>query len=81
MPKPRPSQAVQKTWFEAYKQFLTSRDESLGLKLLPLAALGIVPVAVADEIIPFIGMLDDIPTALLVGFIAWRTWLRVKTYR
>ncbi len=81
MQRPQPAQVIHRSWLEAYKRFLMSRDESLGLKLLPLAALGIVPLAVADDIIPFVGMIDDIPTGLLVAFIAWRTWRRVRTYR
>jgi hypothetical protein len=86
MPKPmepRPREvAGTRTWFEAYKLFLMNKDERLGLKLLPLVALGILPAALADDILlPFLGLADNVPMAILVMFIAVRTWMRVRLYR
>lgn len=71
-----------RTWTQAYIKFLTNPTEHLGLKLLPLAILGLVPIAVADDILlPFLGMADNIPMWVLIGFTVWRTWLRVRRYR
>jgi hypothetical protein len=54
----------------------------LNVKLLPLIALGIVPLSMADDLLlPFIGVADDIPTALIVLFAVFRTWQRVRKYR
>lgn len=71
-----------RTWVQAYIKFLTNPREHLGLKLLPLALLGLLPIAVADDILlPFLGLADNIPMWILVAFTVWRTWLRVKDYR
>jgi hypothetical protein len=71
-----------RSWIDAYKLFLKSREESFGLKILPLVAAGLVPAALADDVLlPFIGFIDDIPTSLFVAFVAWRTWRRVRLYR
>lgn len=76
------SGAVSRGWMDAYKRFLTNPKESFGLKVLPLVALGVVPAALADDVLlPFVGFLDDIPTSLFVAFVVWRTWRRVKDYR
>jgi hypothetical protein len=80
--KPAELRAEPKSWTDAYRAFLKSRDESFGLKVLPLALMGIVPIALANDVLlPFIGVIDNIPTSLLVLFTVWRTWTRVKTYR
>jgi hypothetical protein len=72
----------QRSWFEAYRMFLMNPRELLNVKLLPLIALGIVPLSMADDLLlPFIGVADDIPTALIVLFAVFRTWQRVRKYR
>lgn len=71
-----------RTWAQAYLRFLMNPSEHLGLKLLPLALIGLVPIAVADDLlVPFLGLADNIPMWILASFTIWRTWLRVKTYR
>jgi hypothetical protein len=71
-----------RSWGEAYRLFLMNPRESLGVKVLPLVALGVVPISMAsDVLLPVIGLADNIPTAILVMFAALRTWQRVRTYR
>ena len=71
-----------RSWIDAYKQFLKNPRESFGLKVLPLVAMGVVPAALAtDVLLPFIGIIDNIPTSLFVLFVIWRTWKQVKNYR
>lgn len=80
--KPASGASASRSWLDAYKQFLMNRQESFGLKVLPLVALGILPAALADDVLlPFVGFLDDIPTSLFMAFVVWRTWRRVKEYR
>ncbi len=77
-----PARVRKRSWFEAYRMFLRNPKEMLGLKLLPLVALGWVPISMADDfLLPLIGLADDIPTTLFVGFVIVRTWWRVRTYR
>lgn len=72
----------QHSWTDAYKLFLKSPSESFGIKVLPLVLLGVVPIVFADNILlPFVGLIDDIPTSLLVIFTVFRTWSRVREYR
>lgn len=79
----RPTARVRtRSWGEAYKLFLKSPRELLSVKLLPLIALGIVPLSVAsDLLLPFVGVIDNIPTSLFVMFTIFQTWRRVRTYR
>jgi hypothetical protein len=71
-----------RTWAEAYRAFLLNPRELLTVKLLPLIAMGILPLSMADDVLlPFIGVADDIPTAIIVGFVVLRTWQRVRRYR
>jgi hypothetical protein len=72
----------QRSWLEAYRAFLLNPRELLNVKLLPLIVLGIVPLSMADDLLlPFLGVVDDIPTALIVAFAVIRTWQRVRKYR
>jgi len=78
-PQARP---VARSWFDAYKMFLMNPDESFGLKILPLVVIGVLPAMLADDILlPFLGVLDDIPTSILAAFVIFRTWMRVRRYR
>lgn len=77
-----PAGAVQRSWGQAYRAFLMNPKELLSVKLLPLIALGVLPISMAtDVLLPVIGMVDNIPTALLVLFAVGKTWQRVRTYR
>lgn len=72
----------QRGWPAAYARFLASRSERITTKLLPLALTGIVPLSILDDaLLPGIGLIDDIPTALLAAIIAAVTWRRVREYR
>ncbi len=80
--QPTQARVMMKSWGEAYKSFLKSPDESFGLKILPLIALGVLPLSLADDIlVPFLGIADDIPTSLLILFTVFRTWQRVRHHR
>lgn len=71
-----------KSWAEAYVAFLLNPNEHLPTKLLPLAAIGVIPLSLlGDLMLPFVGLLDVIPTSLFVVFAIFRTWRRVRTYR
>lgn len=76
------AQVRRRTWVEAYRAFLLNPRELLTVKLLPLIAMGILPLSMADDVLlPFIGVADDIPTAIIMGFVVLRTWQRVRHYR
>jgi hypothetical protein len=76
----RPRQ--QRSWLEASQLFLMNPRELLNVKLLPLIALGVVPLSMADDLLlPILGVADDIPTVLLVAYVVFRTWQRVRRYR
>jgi hypothetical protein len=80
--QPKNTEVQTRTWFQAYLKFLASPRELLGLKLLPLVVMGLVPISMAtDVLLPVIGLADNIPTAILVIFTVFRTWMRVRTYR
>jgi uncharacterized membrane protein YkvA (DUF1232 family) len=51
------------------------------LKLAPLALMGYLPITILDELIPFIGILDDIPYVILWAYVGIRTMRRVERYR
>ena len=81
-PTPTRVREEPRTWVQAYIKFLTNPAEHLGLKMLPLAIMGLVPIAVADDILlPLMGMADNIPMWILTAFTVWKTWTRVRTYR
>ena len=82
--RPRTAQPNEKTrgWLDAYWAYLLDPYEHIGTKLLPLAALGLIPLSFVDDLLlPFVGVMDDIPTALLVLFAIFRTWQKVRAYR
>lgn len=82
--RPRTARPDGKTrgWFDAYRAYLMNPHERIGTKLLPLAALGLIPLSIVDDLLlPFVGVMDDIPTALLVLFAIFRTWQKVRAYR
>lgn len=71
-----------RSWFRAYLTYVINPHENIATKLLLFAALGIVPLSLLDDVLlPYLGVLDDIPTSLFVLFAAFRTWQRVRTYR
>ncbi len=80
-PGSRQTVAPKRSWLEAYKSFLTSGSEPTMLKLAPLALLGYLPIDILDEVVPFIGMLDDIPYVILCGYVIIMTLRRLERYR
>lgn len=68
-------------WFRAYQRFLLSRDESLVLKLAPLALIGVLPEELLSNLIPGIGLLDDFGYIVLLAFVIYKTFTRVNAYR
>jgi uncharacterized membrane protein YkvA (DUF1232 family) len=72
---------VSTSWTQAYKRFLRSRDESLTLKIAPLALLGLLPLDIISNIVPLVGELDDIGFLIALVIVAGRTYNRVRKYR
>lgn len=68
-------------WFQAYVRFLVSRDESLVLKVAPLALIGVLPMDIVSNIIPGIGLLDDAGYILIAIAVLFKTLARVGYYR
>jgi len=69
------------SWTRAYLRFLTSKDESLMLKVAPLALAGLLPVDILSNIVPVVGELDDIGFLVVLIVVAIRTGNRVRRYR
>lgn len=68
-------------WFQAYVRFLVSRDESLVLKVAPLALIGVLPMDIVSNIIPGIGLLDDAGYILIAIAVLFKTLARVNYHR
>lgn len=73
--------ATGRTWPAAYKAFLLNRDESLALKLAPLALLAGSPELIASNLIPVVGEVLDLGGLTLVSVVALRTFSAVRKYR
>lgn len=72
----------QKGWVAAYFEFIRSPHESRIIKLMPLVLMGIIPISLLDNFfIPVLGVVDDIPTALLTIVVLAITIMRVRKYR
>jgi len=68
-------------WIRAYVRFLASKDESLVLKVAPLALVGVMPIDVVSNIIPGLGLLDDSGYMLIAVAVLFKTLVRVNHYR
>jgi hypothetical protein len=68
-------------WLTAYKRFLFSREESVLLKLAPLALIGILPEEILSNLIPGLGLLDDAGYVVIVAVVLYKTVTRVNRYR
>lgn len=75
------SQPIQTSWLSAYKRFLASKDESVTLKLAPLALAGILPPEILTNAIPVLGLVDDIGFIVATIVVIVKTMHRVKKYR
>jgi hypothetical protein len=80
--KPIVTPTTKNSWPKAYFRFLKNPEERLGTKLLPLVAVGIIPVSlVEDVVLPFLAVIEFVPTSLFIIFTLFRTWQRVRLYR
>lgn len=67
---------------QAYYHFLRDPNESRLLKMMPLALMGIVPFTILEDIfLPFLGIIEVLPTTLVVVVVAFLTYRRVQTHR
>ncbi|MDL2341950.1 MAG: hypothetical protein QFB87_02650 [Patescibacteria group bacterium] len=73
--------SAKRTWMQAYQAFLFSRDESLLLKIAPLALLAGSPEIIASNLIPVVGEVADIGGVTLATVVAIRTVHAVRKYR
>lgn len=79
--EPNPAGRAHVSWANAYLRFLFSRDESVALKIAPLALVGLLPVDILSNIIPAVGELDDVGFLIAMAVIVSRTFSRVRRYR
>lgn len=69
------------SWLKAYRRFLLSRDESIVLKIAPLALVGILPLDIMSNLIPVVGELDDLGYIILLTVVVFKTVKQVRKYR
>jgi hypothetical protein len=69
------------SWMKAYKAFLFSRDESLILKIAPIALLIGSPEIIASNLLPVIGEVADVGGLGLAFLVAVKTFTAVQKYR
>ena len=69
------------SWPKAYLKFLLSKDESVILKIAPLALAGILPLDVLSNLIPLVGELDDLGYIILLAAVVIKTLKQVNKYR
>ena len=68
-------------WLSAYGKFLLSPEESLILKIAPLAFFIGAPELIATEFLPIIGEVSDVGVLILIVIVAVRTIRAVQRYR
>lgn len=73
--------AAKSSWSKAYFRFLRSKDESVVLKIAPLALAGILPLDILSNIIPVVGELDDLGYIILLVAVVFKTLKQVNKYR
>ena len=76
-----PASLPKRPWLQAYARFLLSPEESLLLKLAPLAFLIGAPELVASEFLPVIGEISDLGVIVIAAIVAIRTVRAVHRYR
>ncbi len=77
----RSQTTTKRSWPEAYKAFLLSRDESFILKIAPIALVFGSPEILASNLIPIIGEIADIGGLGLATVVTIRTLSAVQKYR
>jgi uncharacterized membrane protein YkvA (DUF1232 family) len=75
------SKARKLSWTKAYFRFLKSPDESLLLKVAPLVIIGVIPADLLSNIIPVLGIIDDVGLSGVGIFTILRIVFRVRKYR
>jgi uncharacterized membrane protein YkvA (DUF1232 family) len=75
------SEGTYLSWPQAYVKFLKSPRESLLLKIAPLVIMGIIPADLISNLIPVIGIVDDVGLSGIGIVVIVRTMWRVRIYR
>lgn len=75
------SRQGQRSWLEAYKAFVFSRDENFMLKIAPLILLFGTPEILVSNIIPIVGEFADIGSLGVGAIVLLRTLAAVNKYR
>ncbi|GEM_PF-5044540 len=70
-----------RSWPQAYKAFLLSKNESFILKIAPIVILLGTPEVLAGNLIPVVGELVDFGGLGLTLIVVVRTLLAVQKYR
>jgi hypothetical protein len=70
-----------RTWGQAYKSFLLSRDENLILKIAPVLLLFGTPEVLVGNLIPIVGELADLGEFGLILLVLLRTYQAVRRYK
>ena len=73
--------ADKRSWLAAYGAFLLSRDESLILKVAPLALVAGSPELIASNLVPVVGELLDVGGIALASVVVLRTLAAIQKYR
>ena len=73
--------AAKSSWSKAYMRFLMSKDESVVLKIAPLALAGVLPFDILSNLIPLVGELDDLGYIIMLTFVVFKTLKQVNKYR
>jgi uncharacterized membrane protein YkvA (DUF1232 family) len=68
-------------WLQAYLQFLRSPQESILLKIAPLIIIGVIPVDLLSNILPVVGLVDDVGLSGIGILTVIRTLWHVNKYR
>jgi hypothetical protein len=69
------------SWPQAYKAFLLDKDESILLKVAPLAVVLGAPEIIVSNVIPIFGEFIDVGGITLTSIMAFRTYLAVRKHR
>jgi uncharacterized membrane protein YkvA (DUF1232 family) len=75
------SEQTRLSWPQAYVEFLKSPNESFLLKLAPLVIMGIIPADLLSNLLPVVGIVDDVGLSGVGIVVIGRTLWRVRGYR
>lgn len=71
---------AKRSWGQAYKTFLQSKDESFLLKIAPLILLVGSPEILVSNLIPVVGEFVDLGGFGLTAIVLLRTFVAVQKY-